>query len=122
VDEVKPKKTETLLNDGREVFESLLTFDNIAGTIFYRRSHMASAVKTAGSYTIDKDVKDYIDETKGELSASQRANELLNAAIEREQLDALARQARQFFGDPRNADRENARAFQKSAIRVQARD
>lgn len=83
---------------------------------------MSSTVRLAKSYTIEPDVTEYIDETKGEMSASQRVNELLNLAIEMEQLEAFERQAEKFFSNPRNTDRENTLAFQEAAIRVQARD
>ena len=83
---------------------------------------MSSAARRAKTYTIEADINNYIIETKGDLSASQRVNDLLNAAIENEQLQSLERQAEKFFANPRNADRENTRAFQEAAMRVQARD
>jgi hypothetical protein len=79
-------------------------------------------MKPSTSYTLDKSVLDYVAETQGEKSKSQRVNELLSFAIEQEQLAALEQQAEKFFSDPRNDDRKNTRAWQKAAIRVQARD
>ena len=83
---------------------------------------MSSTARVAKSYTIESGVTEYIHQTKGKMSASQRVNELLTLAIEMERLSAFERQAQKFFSNPRNSDRESTRAFQEAAIRVQARD
>ncbi len=82
---------------------------------------MRNAVRQPRSYSIDPDLHTYIAETKGDRSASERVNELLKLAIEQEELQALERDASKFFANPKNHDRQSARAFQRSAIRVQKR-
>ena len=38
-------------------------------------------MRVAKSYTIDPDVSEYVDETKGQRSASERVNKLLRLAM-----------------------------------------
>lgn len=79
-------------------------------------------MRTAKSFTIEEEVSEYVDSTKGERSASERVNELLRRAILQEQEERLAREAASFFSDARNAGRKEARAFQKTSRKSLARD
>jgi hypothetical protein len=73
------------------------------------------------SFTIEADISEYVDGTKGERSASERVNELLRRAMMQEQYDKLEAEAAAFFADSR-ADRTETRAMQKEALRTFGRD
>jgi hypothetical protein len=73
------------------------------------------------SFTIEPDLSSYVDETKGDRSASDRVNELLRLAMIREQYERLEAEAAEFFADAR-ADRAETRAFQKASRRTFGRD
>ena len=62
----------------------------------------------------------YIDETKGERSASERANELLRLAMLQEQYDRLEAEAAEFFSDGAK-DLAGSKAFQKASVRTLSR-
>ena len=78
-------------------------------------------MRLAKSFTIESIVNDYVDTTKGERSASERVNELLKRAIAQEQYERLEAEAAEFFAAPK-ADRTEAGAFQKAALRSFGRD
>jgi predicted CopG family antitoxin len=79
-------------------------------------------MRNSKSFTIDQDIDEYLTETRGEGSASDRVNELLRRAIRQERLEKLDREAAAFFSDARNAERSEARAFQKASMRTLTRD
>lgn len=74
------------------------------------------------SFTIEPDINDYVDETKGNRSASERVNELLRRAIIEEQYERLDAEAAAFFGDNSKADRAETKAMQKASLRTFGRD
>jgi len=78
-------------------------------------------MRIAKSFTIEPDISSYVDETKGERSASDRVNELLRLAMLQEQYDRLATEAAEFFADAQT-DRAGTRAFQKASLRTFGRD
>jgi hypothetical protein len=78
-------------------------------------------MRLAKSFTIEPDINEYVDETKGDSSASERINTLLRRAMLQEKYDALAAEAAKFFADPK-AGRAEAKAFQKIALRTFGRD
>ena len=81
---------------------------------------MSGTTRVAKSYTIDPDIDKYISATKGDSSASERVNELLEMAILQERVEKLGREAAAFFkGETR---RTETRAFQKAAFRTLERD
>jgi hypothetical protein len=47
-------------------------------------------MRMSKSLTVDPAISDYVDETKGERSASDRVNDLLRRAIIQEQYERLA--------------------------------
>ncbi|MGB2622764.1 MAG: hypothetical protein WA857_08985 [Candidatus Acidiferrum sp.] len=73
------------------------------------------------SFTIEPDINNYVDETKGARSASDRVNELLRRAILQEQYDRLEAEAAAFFAGAK-ADRSEAKSLQKAALRTFGRD
>ena len=82
--------------------------------------YMSILTRKAKSFTVDPEILDYVQETKGDSSASERVNELLRRAILEEQYERLEKEAARFYG--KDEDREHTRAFQKASIRSIARD
>ena len=78
-------------------------------------------MRLAKSFTLDAEINEYVDTTKGGRSASERVNELLRRAMLEEQYERLEAQAAAFFATTAG-DRSEARAFQKSALRTFERD
>jgi hypothetical protein len=78
-------------------------------------------MRLAKSFTIERDINEYIDETKGDGSASERINRLLRRAMLQEQYDRLAAEAAEFFSDTK-AERAEAKSFQKVSLRTFGRD
>lgn len=89
---------------------------------------MRNFVRLAKSFTIEADINEYVDQTKGERSASERVNELLRRAMMQEQYARLAAEAAEFFGGGQaeragsKAVRAEAKAFQKASLRTFGRD
>ena len=78
-------------------------------------------MRLAKSFTIEADINEYVDETRGDRSASERVNELLRRAMVQEQDDSLEAEAAEFFGCTK-MDRAEAKAFQKASLRTFGRD
>ena len=78
-------------------------------------------MRLAKSFSIEADINEYVDETKGGRSASERVNELLRRAMVQEQYDRLEAEAAEFFGDTK-VDRAETKAFQKASLRAFGRD
>lgn len=78
-------------------------------------------MRMAKSFTIEPDINEYVDETKGERSASERVNELLRRAMRQEQYEKLEAEAAAFFVESK-ADRPETKAMQKEALRTFGRD
>ncbi len=82
---------------------------------------MRISKRTTKSYSIERQVEVYVTRTRGEVSASQRVNELLRRAIEEEREEQLEREAAQFFSELPADLRKEERAFQKATKRSLAR-
>ena len=80
------------------------------------------SLKAVKSFSLDRSTVAYVVETRGERSASERANELLRRAIVREQYDALEQEAGEFFATLSGEDRKAARGLQAATRRSLARD
>ena len=78
-------------------------------------------MRLAKSFTIDAELSDYVVQTKGRRSASDRVNELLRRAVLQEQNDRLEAEAAKFFAHAKN-DRAETKAFQKASLRTFSRD
>lgn len=78
-------------------------------------------MRISKSFTIEPDISSYVDETKGERSASDRVNELLRLAMLQERYDRLAAEADEFFAHA-ETDRAGTKAFQKASLRTLGRD
>ncbi len=83
---------------------------------------MSISTRMAKSFTLDREVNDYVTRTKGENSASERVNQLLKRAMLQEQYDKLEAEAEAFFAPAKDSDRKAARAFQSASIRSVTRD
>jgi hypothetical protein len=85
---------------------------------------MATTARITKSFTIDPELDEYIQATKGESSASQRLNELIKRAMIEEANERLEREAEQFFTKmaASNSGRTGTLAFQKAALTTLARD
>jgi hypothetical protein len=81
-------------------------------------------MRLAKSFTIEPDLNEYVEETKGDTSASERINGLLRRAMIQEQYDKLEAEAAEFFADAgaTGADRAEAKSFQKASLRTFGRD
>ncbi len=73
------------------------------------------------SFTIESEVSQYVDSTKGRRSASDRVNELLMRAIRDEQYERLEAEAAEFFAESTRGRAETL-AFQKESLRSFGRD
>ena len=72
------------------------------------------------SFTVEPEVHEYIEATKGDGSVSERVNRLLKLAIQQERYEALEAEATVFFSGART-ERYEAAAFQKAALRTFSR-
>jgi hypothetical protein len=79
-------------------------------------------MRIAKSFTLDAEVSDYVDGTKGDRSASDRVNELLRLAIRAEQYERLDAEAASFFGKSTESERKETFAFQDAALKTFQRD
>jgi hypothetical protein len=78
-------------------------------------------MRISKSFTIDPEISNYVDETKGQQSASDRVNELLRLAMVQEQYQRLEAEAAEFFADAQT-DRSETKDFQKASLRTLGRD
>lgn len=78
-------------------------------------------MRLAKSFSIEPEISEYVDETKGQRSASERVNELLRRAMRQEQYERLEAEAAAFFADSK-AERAEAKAMQKATLRTFGRD
>jgi hypothetical protein len=77
--------------------------------------------KLPKTYTIEPDVNNYVEATKGASSASKRVNELLKRAILQEQYDQLEKEAAEFFATE-SGERFETKSLQRAALRTMERD
>jgi hypothetical protein len=78
-------------------------------------------MRLAKSFTIEADINDYVDQTKGDRSASERVNELLRRAMLQERYDRLEAEAAEYFADVK-VDRSETKALQRAALKTFRRD
>jgi hypothetical protein len=83
---------------------------------------MAEPSRMARSFTIEREVDEYISGTKGDRSASERVNEMLLRAMREERYEKLEAEAQAFFAAVGNAERKDAKALQSASIRSITRD
>ena len=83
---------------------------------------MGNLTRLAKSFTIDPEINQYISETKGDRSASDRVNEMLKRAMQEERYAKLEEEAQAFYGTKTGSERKEIRAFQAASIRSITRD
>ncbi len=81
---------------------------------------MRSAVRKTRSFSLDQEVLSEVERTRGEVSASERVNQLLKYALETERKASLYQEAAQFFSSAPH-DRPERRAFQKAGLKSWSR-
>ncbi len=80
-----------------------------------------SAIRKTRSFSLDPDLLSEIERTKGDSSASERVNQLLEYALEMERKASLYKEAADFFGSAPE-DHEERRAFQRASLRSWGRE
>jgi hypothetical protein len=83
---------------------------------------MIKDMRKRATFTVDECLLERIENTKGERSASERVNELLQHGFEHELEEELARQAKQFFASPDADERAERAAFFELTKKSWARD
>jgi hypothetical protein len=79
------------------------------------RSARSTATRKTQSFSLDPDVLSEIQRTKGNVSASERVNQLLEYALQMERKANLHKEAAEFFaGAPQ--DRDQRQAFQRAGL------
>ena len=73
------------------------------------------------SFSLDEDVLDEVNRTKGRTSASERVNSLLKYALDMERKASLEEETAHFFRQSSH-DREERRAFQKANLKAWIRE
>ncbi|HZR30821.1 MAG TPA: hypothetical protein VFA76_03080 [Terriglobales bacterium] len=73
------------------------------------------SARESRSLSLEKEVIQAIEETKGAESTSERVNQLLRSALEAERIIQLEKEAEQFYGSI--DDREETIAFQCAALK-----
>lgn len=81
---------------------------------------MRSAVRKTRSFSLDQEVLSEVERTRGDVSASERVNQLLKYALETERKASLYQEAAQFFSSAPD-DRPERRAFQKAGLKSWSR-
>jgi hypothetical protein len=80
------------------------------------------SMRKVKSFAISSDLLTKISETKGDVSTSQRVNELLRRALELECRERLEEEASQFFAiESEHSSRERL-SYQKAARKTLSRD
>jgi len=82
---------------------------------------MSPPVRKNRSFSLDADVLDQVERTKGSSSTSERVNQLLKYALAMEHRARVDREIMDFFADA-SEDRKERRAFQTAAFKSLARE
>lgn len=84
--------------------------------------HSIKYMRIAKSFTIESEISEYVIDTKGEQSASERVNDLLRRAMLQEKYERMEAEAKAFFAAAGEKERKETRAFQAGAVRTFKRD
>jgi Arc/MetJ family transcription regulator len=79
-------------------------------------------MRKRATFTVDEELLERIENTKGEHSASERVNELLRHGLKAEKYQRLAQEAAVFFKKPDPDERAERRAFGKATKRALSKD
>jgi hypothetical protein len=83
---------------------------------------MASTTRTTRTFSLEKQVLEEVERTKGPVSTSARVNQLLKTGLEAERSRALHAEASQFFTSEPDKARKARRAFQSASVKSITRD
>ena len=83
---------------------------------------ISNHMRISKSFTIESDISEYVTNTKGKRSASERVNDLLRRAMLQEKYERLETEAAAFFAIAGAKDRKETHAFQRAARRTLERD
>jgi hypothetical protein len=79
------------------------------------------AVRKTRSFSLDPELLSEIERTRGQVSASERVNQLLQYALDMERKASLYKEAAEFFGHGAQ-DAEERRAFRQAGLRSWERE
>jgi hypothetical protein len=79
-------------------------------------------MRIAKTFTVEESLLAEVERTKGTCSTSERVNQLLKLALEREQQDELEREAARFYSVANREARKEARVFQTASKRSLAKE
>lgn len=79
-------------------------------------------MRISKSFTIEPNISEYVTNTKGKRSASERVNDLLRRAMLQEKYERLETEAEVFFTATGAKHRKETHAFQTAALRTFERD
>jgi len=94
--------------------------DNFNG-IHVMITNMSGSAKVAKTLSLEKDLLQLIEQTKGKVSSSQRVNELLKTGLEAERRSRLEQEAAEFFVSEED-DRVERMAFQAASMKSLSRE
>jgi hypothetical protein len=83
---------------------------------------MSLATRTSKSFSLDKQLVEEIERTKGSASTSERVNALLKRALELERLKNLENEAATFFAEASQEEQESRETFQAATLKSLARE
>ncbi len=81
---------------------------------------MPGATRTAKTLSLEKELLQEIEQTRGKVSTSERVNQLLKAGLKAERQRSLQEEAAEFFQS--EEDRADRKAFQSASVRSIARE
>ena len=87
----------------------------------FMRAAKRSALRKTRSFSLEPDLLSEIERTRGDASASERVNQLLEFALEMERKENLYQEAARFFGSVKE-DPEARRAFRRASLRSWGRE
>ena len=82
---------------------------------------MGHTIRKTRSFSLDPELLEEIEQTKGPASASERVSALLRSALEMERRDALREEAARLFSGPVES-RPERHAFQNAGIKTWSRE
>ena len=82
---------------------------------------MSRATRVTKSFSVEEQLFEEVERTRGSVSTSERVNQLLKAGLEAERHESLHAEAARFFKSVSSEGRKERRAFQAASIKSIAR-
>jgi len=83
---------------------------------------MGSGTKITKSFSLDKQLVQEVESSRGPVSASQRVNQLLRTGLEAERRQSLHAEAARFFQSIASQEKRARRAFQAASLKSITRE